>query len=144
MKKLVFLSIALFTVASLQAQNIAESAVPIAVTKTFGKMYPNVKLVKWNKEEADYEAEFKENNTEETATFDGKGKFLQSEKIIAIASLPKAATDYLAKNLPGKKIKEASEIKSADGVITYEAEINEVDYTFDANGNFLKQEEDED
>lgn len=48
--------------------------------------------------------------------------------------------DYASTNLSGKKIKEAAKIASADGTLTYEAEIGDFDYIFDANGNFLKKD----
>jgi hypothetical protein len=43
--------------------------------------------------------------------------------------------------MPGKKIKEASHITDAKGVISYEAEIDGVDYIFDADGKMLRKEQ---
>jgi hypothetical protein len=140
MKKIVFLITAAFVAISLQAQNVDVSAVPLSVKTKFAKMYPNVKIMQWEKEDANYEANFKEDNTEESATYDATGKFVQSEKTLQVTELPKAITDYLAKNSPGKKIKEASQVTDAAGIITYEVQIKKVDYIFDANGNFVKQE----
>lgn len=141
MKKAFFPIIGLFTVTLLQAQNIDESAVPIVVRKALEKMDPNIKIVKWEKDEANYEADFQENNKEESVTFDPNGKFVQSEKEITVDELPKAAIDYLAKKLPGKKIKEAIQLENAADEVTYQAIIKGVEYTFDINGNFLKKEE---
>jgi hypothetical protein len=144
MKKIILLHTVIFCVVSMQAQKIDESVVPTNVKTTFQKTYPSIKKVKWEKEKGNYEANFKEGTIEESATFNIDGKFLESEKTISVSALPKAATEYLSKNLPGKEIKEASKIENAAGIITYEAEVNKIDYTFDANGNYLKQEADND
>lgn len=140
MKKIIFLIAILFGGLLLHAQEIENAAVPLNVRTNFAKIYPNVKYFSWGKEQASYEAYFKEDNLQETAVFDANGKFLQSEKIIPAAKLPKGAADYLEKSIPHKKIKEASQITDAAGVVTYEAEVKGVDYIFDANGNFLKKE----
>ncbi len=144
MKKTSLLGLLVFGAVSMQAQKVDESAVPTAVKTSFQKAYPAVKTVKWEKEKSNYEANFKEGGVEESVAYEASGKFISSEKVTEVSALPGAAIDYFAKNLPGKKIKEASEIKDANGVITYEAEVNEVDYTFDASGKYLKQEADED
>ena len=47
----------------------------------------------------------------------------------------------MEKNLPGEQIKEASKITDSKGVATFEAEIKNVDYIFDKNGNFIKKVE---
>lgn len=142
MKKIVFLTSLLFIGFSLQAQKVDESSVPINVRKTFAKMYPNVKIYKWEQDGANFEANFKEGNIEQSATYGPDGTYVRLEKLLATDALPKAVNDYMAKNFPGKKIKEASQITDAVGGITYEVEIKEVDYIFDASGNFLKKEDD--
>jgi len=144
MKK-TFLILALFSgVVCVKAQKTNEADVPAAVKTEFKSLYADVKEVKWEKENGNFEANFHQGKTEMSVTIDTKGKLLETETSIAPTALPKAATDYLAKNLAGKKIKEASSIKDASGKITYEAEVDEVDYTFDDKGNFLKKEKDND
>jgi hypothetical protein len=44
--------------------------------------------------------------------------------------------------LGGKKISEASKILDATGNLSYEAEVENIDYIFDANGSLIKQEQD--
>jgi hypothetical protein len=126
------------------AQKIKEADIPAAVKTEFKSLYADAKEVKWEKEKGNYEANFTKDKTEMSVTIDASGKLLETETTIASSALPKAATDYLAKNLPGKKIKEASMIKDASGKVTYEAEVDEVDYKFDAQGNFLSKEKDND
>jgi hypothetical protein len=140
MKKIFFLSAFALSVVSLQAQKMLESEVPAAVKSTFQKAYPGAKSVIWGREAGNYEAEFKENNLDEAAVYDATGKLIQSEKQIDVTALPKAVTDKLATMVPGKTIKEASEIKNADGTVNYEADVNGMEYTFDASGKLLKKE----
>lgn len=124
-----------------QAQSIKSDAVPTAVKDAFAKKYPSAKVDKWEKEGAGFEAEFHVNKIENSVVMDANGNLLETEVEISPEQLPTAVKDYIAKNLPGKKAKEASKITDAKGTVTYEAEINEVDYIFDANGSFMKKEE---
>lgn len=114
--------------------------VPSAVKTKFTALYPNVMKVKWGKEEANYEAEFKMNKTEMSCLFDASGNLLETEIEITISSLPKAASEYCTKTFAGNKISEASKIVDSKNIITYEAEVKGVgDVIFDEKGNFLKK-----
>jgi uncharacterized lipoprotein NlpE involved in copper resistance len=81
---------------------------------------------------------------ETSATFNADGKLKETEQEIKTSELPKTAGDYVAKNYAGHKISEAAKITSADGKITYEAEVKkgkeEMDLIFDESGTFLKKE----
>ena len=135
-----FFAIAALVIASAcSAQKIKEAEVPAAVKTAFAGLYPNTKVEKWEKEGANYEAEFEKSEVETSVLFDASGKLLETETEISVNDLPQAAKDYVAKNFPGKKIHEASKIVAADGTVTYEAEVD-ADYIFDANGNFMKKE----
>ncbi|MFI5164269.1 MAG: PepSY-like domain-containing protein [Bacteroidia bacterium] len=112
---------------------------PAAVKTKFTSLYPGATKVKWKKEDANYEAEFEMNKTEMSCLFDATGNLLETETEIAVTALPKGVSDYVTKNYPGQKIKEASKIVDAKKVTTYEAEVKEGDLIFDANGNFLKK-----
>lgn len=135
------LIIVLFTlgVRSANAQKIKEADVPASVKATFAKQYPEIKSAKWEKENANYEAEFDLQKVETSVLMDASGSILETEAEIKVSELPKEASDYLTKNLPGKKIKEASKIVDSKGVVTYEAEIDKSDYIFDAAGKFIKK-----
>lgn len=123
---------------SANAQKIKESDVPAAVKATFAKQYPDIKSVKWEKEGVNYEVGFDLKKVETSVLIDASGSILETESEIKVNELPKETSDYVTKNLPGKKIKEASRIIDTKGVITYEAEIDKVDYIFDATGKFIK------
>jgi hypothetical protein len=134
------------------AQELKEAQVPETVKNAFKAKFPQVTDPEWEKEGNDYEAEFKvkrvnmENGNavkgriERSVLFNASGELLQTEDEIRVTELPVAVNDYIAKNLNGKKIKEAAKITEASGRIIYEAEIEKEDYIFDADGNFLKKE----
>jgi len=65
---------------------------------------------------------------------------MESEVEIKESELPKGVADYIAKNLTGKKVKEAAKITDAAGKVSYEVEIDNVDYIFDSNGSLIKKE----
>jgi hypothetical protein len=136
-----FLLIFLFA-AVLYSQNIKESDVPQAVKTKFSAMYPDVSNTKWEMENGKYEAEFKENNTETSVIFEANGMYVQTETEISVSTLPAGVNDYVSKNLPGKKINEASQITLTDGTVVYEAEIGKEDYLFDSGGNYLRKDSD--
>lgn len=137
---------------SAYAQKVKEAEVPSEVKDAFKKAYPKGEVEKWEKEDGNYEAEFeieripmdksgKKEEIEMSAVYTPKGELIQTETEIKISELPKAISEYIEKNV-AKKIKEASKITDAKGVVNYEAEAGEVDYIFDADGKFLKKEQD--
>lgn len=144
MKKIFFIAVLVAGVSCANAQKVDEANVPAAVMTTFKSKCPKVASAKWEKEDGNFEAHYKSGNSEMTCVIDPSGKYVQSEVAIDAASLPKPATEYLSKNMPGKKITEVAKITSADGKVTYEAEVDNVDYTFDSTGNLIKKEADND
>jgi|SRR4030095_5212621 len=139
---IVIFIIAVFAI-STNAQKLKESDVPAPVKSKFSSMYPGVTKAKWELENSKYEAEFKENSVETSVLFDAAGTYMQTEVEIPVSSLPAGVSTYVSKNLPGKKITEATQITGADGTVSYEAEIGKHDYIFDANGSFLKKEKED-
>ena len=140
MKNTILLLAIGFTTFTANAQKIKDAEVPAAVTTAFSKQFPAGKVEKWEKENGNYEAEFDNGKVETSVLYSSTGTLMETEIEIKTSELPKAATDYVAKNLTGKKVKEASKITDAKGSVTYEAEVDEVDYIFDAKGNFQKKE----
>jgi phosphopantothenoylcysteine synthetase/decarboxylase len=140
MKKSILLSAAFALFATF---SFAGDDVPAAVKSKFASLYPNVKKAKWDKEAANYEAEFEVNEVETSVLFDATGNLLETETEIAVTALPKAVSDYVTKNYATEKIKEASKIVDSKGTVTYEAEVKSGDLIFDAQGNFIKKEVDQ-
>lgn len=111
---------------------------PAAVKATIARLYPTVKHVKYDKENGDYEASFSHDGKTMSVLLDGQGTVKETETDIAISALPAAVREYVAKKMPGSKIKEAAEIVDANGTKKYEAEVNGKDLLFDTSGKPLK------
>ena len=139
MKKSILLFAVAFTTITANAQKMKEADVPAAVKGAFTKAYPNTKAGSWVKENGNFEAEFDFNKAEMSVLIDPSGNITETESEIKMSELPKAVTDYCAKNFAGKKITEVSKIVDAKGVVTFEAEINKMDEIFSADGTFIKE-----
>lgn len=117
-------------------------AVPVAVKNAFEKDYPAVKKVSWDAEDNEFEAEFKMNNTETSATYDAAGKRKEVETEILVSQLPPACITYIQKTHNGFKTTEASKITNDKSQVLYEVEVSKgktkIDLLFDAKGNFIK------
>jgi hypothetical protein len=142
-KTILFLVAGLFAI-SAGAQTLKESEVNPHIKNTFKKMYPTATVEKWEKEGNNYEAEFHAGKTETCVTLGPNGQLIETEVAISTTELPKAVNTYVTSTLGGKKIKEASKITDASNKVSYEAEVDGVDYIFDENGGFLKKETDTD
>lgn len=122
------------------SQTIKEKDVPAPVIQSFQKEFPGVKVEKWEKEGANFEAEFDLNKIENSVVYDAGGKQLEHEVELKPTQLPKFVLEYFEKNQPGKKIKEASKSTAADGTITYEAEVEDTEYRFQEAVGLIGQE----
>jgi hypothetical protein len=124
------------------SQKIDPSKVPAAVKASFAKKYPDVDRVKWEKEGAQFEAGFKDNDHTMSALFAADGSLAESELTIPAASLPAPVLEYVKAHYKGVAIKEAARITKASGEINYEAEVKGMDLIFDANGKYLRSQKD--
>src|ERR1043166_7934457 len=137
MKKLILIPALLAFFAVLA---FAGDDVPAVVKTKFASLYPTVKKAKWDREAANYEASFEQGEVETSVLFDASGNVLETETEISINELPKSVMDYVAQHYK-TKIKEASKIVDAKGIVTYEAEVKEGDLIFDTNGNFMRKDD---
>jgi uncharacterized protein YxeA len=128
-----------FTVVN--AQKLDAAKVPAVVKAAFAKQYPGI-TTKWEKEDGQYEASFKQHGNSSSATYQANGTFTESEIDIKVAELPTSVLSYVKDHYKGKTIKEGAKITKADGTVNYEAEVNGKDVIFDTKGNFLKEMED--
>ncbi|MFI5187665.1 MAG: PepSY-like domain-containing protein [Chitinophagales bacterium] len=142
MKKIFFLIITTGMITVLAfGQKLKESQVPSAVKTAFEKKYPGVKG-SWDKEDANYEVNFSLEGKAMSAVIDNSGTIVETETDISINDLPKPVKEYMGKNYPGAKIKEAARVVKANGDINYEAEVDHKDIVFDVNGKFIKETKD--
>ena len=122
------------------AQKTKEQNVPQIIKDALTEKFPNVKNVKWDKEENNFEASFKNNNIDNSILFNANGKIIETEIAIEVNQLPKNALQYLKDNFKNEKVKEAAKIITEKGNLIYEAEVKGKDLFFDENGNFITKD----
>lgn len=145
MKKYLLLALAVVLTGAAQAQELTAKQVPVAVTAAFQKAHPAAKQVKWEKEDGNYEAEFKQGVEELSVVLTAAGQLLETETEIRVAQLPAAVRGKLTSAYAGYQVTEAAKIvTAATGATTYEAELRKpgkkMDVIFDANGEVVKTE----
>jgi uncharacterized membrane protein YkoI len=144
MKKSVYIIAILVLAGAVNAQKIKEADVPKPVMDAFKNKYATG-AKEWEKEkDGTFEAEFKLNGKETSASFRSDGTFVESEEEIKLDELPEVIKDNVSKNYSDFKIEEASKISTAEGKTMYEVEIKkgkeEYDVIYDSAGNFIKKE----
>lgn len=145
MNKLLCLCILLAGYLSGHAQSLKAGDVPSAVLSKFKYQYPSATNPKWESEDGMYEATFMNNKVETSVLYSIKGELAMTETVITdYTSLPAGILDYITKNVLNAKISEASKLVDAQDIVSYQVEINNTDYLFTANGQFLSKRVEED
>lgn len=132
-KYLIMLLCAAFMSISVYAQKISADKVPAAASSAFKSKFPGATKVGWELENVnEYEAEFKLNGEEMSASYDKEGKWMETETEIKVSALPAAIQSALKKNFAEFKVKEASKIESAKNGNCFEAEIEKGKESYEA------------
>lgn len=131
------LALSFFSVQSF-SQKLSSTKVPKAVKEGFKKAHPN-STATWEWEDANYEANFKENGKTMSAVIDKHGTILETETVVTLQELPQTAKVYVEKHYKGKKLKEIAKIDKAGGEVNYEVNVNGKDVLFDASGNPMEK-----
>ena len=118
-------------------QKLKESQVSAAAKTAFKNQYPNT-AAKWEKEDGNYEVNFKQNGKSSSAVIKTDGTIIETETDISINELPQGAQSYIKDHFKAAKIKEASKIVRANGDVIFEALVNGKDLMFDSNGKFIE------
>jgi hypothetical protein len=137
---LIVLTAASFVLSSCSGK-FKESQVPAAAKQAFEKKYPGIKGT-WDKEDSNYEVSFKKDGKDMSVVIDESGTIVETETDIPVTDLPTTVQDYIKQHYQGKAIKEASTITKGNGEVNYEAEVDDKDVIFDANGKFIEEEKD--
>lgn len=128
-------------------QQTDNSEIPQSVKAKFASEHTEVMDIRWGMEDGNFEAEYYEDGMERSVVYNAEGKVLIREKQIEISSLPSVIMDYIVANYPDSDIEKAEFEATEDGDF-YELEVEtndtEVELIFDANGNFVEQEQDAD
>lgn len=146
MKKITIVTISIcFGFIISNAQNIKEANVPSEVKESFSKRYPGLKVEEWEKEGADYEAEFRLNKGEAKAVFEANGNFKESKQEIELYDFPKSAANYCTTHFKGSKIDDIIKITDANEKVMFKVEMEmgkeHFNAFFDDKGNFIKKDE---
>lgn len=133
MKKIIIMLICSACISiSVFAQKISADKLPASVLAGFKAKFPNVTKVSWEMEDKTaYEADFKLNNVESSATFSKDGKWMETEMEIKLKDLPLNIQQNVAKQFPAYKINECSKIEHASNGLCFEVEITKGKETFD-------------
>ncbi len=86
-----------------------QSKVPATVKAAFGKKFPTVKKVDWDKEgKTQWEAEFELKEKEMSANFDLQGNWKETETDLEKDEVPAVVMNVLKAKFPGYKVKDAA------------------------------------
>jgi hypothetical protein len=135
------ISVSFFTVVN--GQDVPTAKVPAVVRTAFSKDHPGIKA-SWERESGNYEAGYMNGKLENSVFYTPEGKMVKYETGIEPSQIPAAATDYIKKNFPGKKIEETAKVTTAAGKISYLVVIKGTGKAtmFDSNGNYLETAKD--
>ena len=138
MKKLILLIAVVFMISSSYAQVLTLTDVPANISKVFVKSHPKVTTVEWVKAGDNFKANYVVDSLDRSVTYNAKGKTIETEKQISVASLPTLAIKYVNENFADAYVKKSWEITNAKGKVFYNVKIKDVVLTFDSNGKYLK------
>ncbi len=119
--------------------------VPQKVQKAFEQKFANVEKLQWEQEKNNlWEAEFKLNGEELSATFDSNGTWMETESEIEAGAVPQAVLQAVEKKFPGYTAKEWEKVEMPDKTV-YEVKLKgkngeKLKVQFDKTGTGLKRE----
>ena len=118
---------------------------PKSVSDNFNKKFAGATKVKWGQEdEKEWEAEFKMNGKEMSASFDNEGKWMNTEAVISEKDLPAAALKAVKDAYPNWKIESVESIETPE-MKAYELGIEkgkeELEITVTADGKITSKKE---
>lgn len=132
-----------FTGAEIRAQKMNSTDVPVAVKNSLETTL-QIKVATWDKEDENYEANFRKDGKKMSVLFNNAGTVLETEVEIIKSELPDNVNETLIQDFSDYKIDEICKI-TTKGVVTYEVEIekpgNSFELLFDVQGKLLKKED---
>ena len=123
---------------AVQAQKLNLSKVPGAAKAAFAKANPN-KAGEWEKENGNYEVNFKKDEKKMSYVINKNGSILETEGEIDVNELPETVKAYVKQHNKGAIAKAAEKIVNANGETSYEVKVKNKELMFDSNGKMIKQ-----
>ena len=144
MKKQICILAATFLV-SISACGQTAKDVPAGVKATFSQKFPAAPKAEWGREnDQEWEAEFKLDGKEYSATFNNAGVWMETESEINLKEIPSSVKSTLDKESAGFKIGESVIAEDKEGKV-YEflltKDKKEFELLIDLNGKMIKKEE---
>ncbi|MDB5119626.1 MAG: hypothetical protein JWN56_844 [Sphingobacteriales bacterium] len=97
---------------------------PAKVKAAFEQKYPKASKVTWGKESAtEWEAEFTLDKSKVSANFSQDGTWVETERMIAVSTLPKQVKEAINKQYTKWKISSADKTETAKNGVVYEVGI---------------------
>jgi len=128
------------------AMACSKPKVPEAVKRAFAQKFPTAQHVRWDEEEeGEFEAEFKMDGHEASASFQADGTWLETEMEVEVNDLPQAVKLAVSDQFANFEVEEAEQIETPNWARAYEVKLEneaqkvEVEAVFDAQGTLLKK-----
>ncbi|MFH2095843.1 MAG: PepSY-like domain-containing protein [Bacteroidota bacterium] len=146
--KPLFIAITLGALLNLIACSQTSKDVPANVKAAFTQKFSGATNTKWEYEkDNEWEAEFKMDGKEYSASFDNNGGWLETEYEINNDAIPDAVKTAIENDFAGYKIAESEISETTEGKV-YELELKKsgekIVASFDMNGKLVKKEKPED
>lgn len=146
MKNLKIAALLLIATATVSAQDLKISEVPVNLKTTFSKAYTNVTDVEWEKKGDHFKVEFEINNLDHDIWYNAQGDVIKSKIEILENELPSVVATAVKTKYPDYKI-DSVEVHEKDGATSYEVEIEkgwtmERKLILDVSGKILSDKED--
>jgi hypothetical protein len=139
MKKAIVLAAILFISAhAIQAQVIKEKEVPAAVKESCMKNFAGATDVKWKKVGNDYACTFKKMGTPMHCKMTKMGKVLETGEEIKESALPSSIMNYLNLHHKNQVVTSIFKVKTNEGKVMYQMEVQGKEMTFDEKGKLMK------
>ena len=119
----------------------AQKGVPANALSDFKTKFPTAQKVSWDKEDGNFEAEFKMGATKMSATYSTTGEWLETETGIDITALPATVFMAFKKDHEATKINAVYKIDSAKPIsyeIEYKDGVKTKEVIYDAQGAIRK------
>ncbi|MCE1190407.1 MAG: hypothetical protein LWX56_14860 [Ignavibacteria bacterium] len=135
-KLIIGLSVFLIFSTSIRLQS---EKIPNEVSRAFMQAYPNVKGVKWDKEESNFEANFSLNGKKMAVVYNCAGKCIEIEESISLNEIPQIIINNVHSLYKNWTITELAKITRANKTVLFEVQITQKRHSkellFDELGN---------
>lgn len=101
----------------------AQKKIPDSVKKSFAKKHADIKEVRWQMEEGNFEGQFKQDGGEYTAVFSVEGEWIETAQKLRPRDLPKEVSAAAKENYSSYSIVEAEKVVSATEGDFYELKL---------------------